>query len=71
MQKNTKKNQTSLKWWLGSYSIIIALAILINLLGYSVAIRIVEAEVEKANMLRLSNIKNIYDMYFSNIEDTS
>ena len=71
MQKNTKKNQTSLKWWLGSYSIIIALAILINLLGYSVAIRIVEAEVEKANMLTLSNIKSIYDMYFSNIEDTS
>ena len=71
MLSGKKWNQTSLRWWLGSYSVIIALSIVINLLGYFVAARTVEAEIEKTNTLMLNNIKSIYDMYFSGIEDTS
>lgn len=52
-------------WWLCSYAIILLLAIIINLLGYFVTLRVLENEVEKNNLHGLRNISTVCDNHFS------
>ena len=57
--------------WICSYLIIIVLSILINLFGYSVAVRVIEAESAKINLGTVERIKNACDSYFNDVNSIS
>ena len=58
-------------WWLGSYSIIILLSILINLIGYSSAIRALKSELEQSNQAIAEHIRSIYDNQFIQLQNAA
>lgn len=58
-------------WWIGSYSVIICLSILINLVGYIHAIRVIEHELAKTNSSAIAHTKNIFDNYWKELDDIS
>lgn len=51
-------------WWFSSYVLIMALSILINMIGYSVAIDVLEQEVEKNNENAVANLQVVCDNFF-------
>lgn len=53
-------------WWLGSYSVILILVIVLNLIGYNAALQIVRDEVKKNNKAALENIRLTVDNYLDN-----
>lgn len=50
--------------WLGSYCVIILIAILTNMIGYSVTKNMMLQNIEKDSINSLKNMQNIYDNYF-------
>lgn len=69
--KRNRALSNSLRWWIGSYSAIIIIAIVINLFGHAMGVLTVEQEMERTNALVLNNIKSIYDMYFQSVQDAA
>lgn len=58
-------------WWVGSYSIVILVSILINLAGYTSAIGVIERELAKTNASTIEHTKNIFDNYLSELNHIS
>ena len=58
---NKKSPKKQYYMWLGSYMLIAFLAVVINIFGYSSAIRVVTDEVKKTNGVIAEKEKNIYD----------
>lgn len=68
-----RKNEvfTKYAWWVGSYSVIILVSILINMAGYNTAIDVVERELAKTNASVIEHTKNIFDNYLYELENIS
>ena len=64
---NQRNKKWGSMWWMGSYSVILILSIILNLIGYNVSLRIVNDEVEKNNKAALENIRLTIDNYFDNV----
>ena len=58
-------------WWVGSYSVIILISIVINLVGYIHAIGVIERELAKTNAAAIEHTKNIFDNYWKEVESIS
>ncbi len=58
-------------WWICSYSIIILISILINLIGYANAIRVIEMELANTNASTIEHTKKIVDNYLSELDTIS
>ncbi len=58
-------------WWISTYSIIILLSILINLIGYSSALRALEGELEQSNQAIAEHIRGIYDNQFIQLQNAA
>ena len=57
----------SFYWWIGSYVIILILAVALNSIGYFVTLRVLSAEIEKNNSNQIANINIVCDDKFSEI----
>lgn len=68
-----RKNEKFAKyaWWVGSYSVIILISILINMVGYNKAIDVVERELVKTNTSAIEHTKNIFDNYLYELDNIS
>lgn len=68
-----RKNEafTKYAWWVGSYSVIILVSILINMAGYNTAIDVVERELAKTNTSVIEHTKNIFDNYLYELDNIS
>ncbi|MCI9626145.1 MAG: helix-turn-helix transcriptional regulator [Clostridia bacterium] len=58
-------------WWVGSYSVVILLSIVINLAGYTNAIGVIEQELAKTNASSIEHTKNIFDNYLQELDNIS
>ena len=58
-------------WWLVSYTIIMLIAMVINMIGYGVTLRVLESEVEKNNQYSIDNLKGVCDSYLSDIKKSA
>ena len=64
---NQHSKKSSFGWWMGSYSVILILSIALNLIGYSVSLKIIANEVDKNNKAALKNIRMTIDNYFESV----
>lgn len=71
--KRLRKDEkfTKYAWWVGSYSVIILVSILINLAGYTNAIGVIEQELVKTNASAIEHTKNIFDNYLQELDNIS
>ncbi len=71
--KKLRKDErfTKYAWWIGSYSVIILLSIVINLAGYTNAIGVIEQELVKTNASAIEHTKNIFDNYLQELDNIS
>ena len=72
IDKTIKKSAfTKYAWWVGSYSIVILVSILINLAGYGNAITVIEQELSKTNASAIEHTKNSFDNYLDELNNIS
>ena len=64
-----KKRQFML--WFISYMVVVAVSVLVNLVGYSYAIRTTQQEVGNVNRGAMTQMQIVYDSYFQAIESNS
>ena len=64
---NERSKKSSFGWWMGSYSVILILSIVLNLIGYNASLKIIADEVDKNNKGALKNIRLTIDSYFEGV----
>ena len=68
---NRTKRISRRGFWFLSYCVITLVSVIINMLGYSVAQKVLKDDLEKNSLNSLKSMQKIYDSYFQEIFDAS